>query len=167
MIAGESVLHTLAEVSIAFAGFSGVVGVFGGGSALSEGERTLRVRLMILASLGAFFGSLLPLALGQFDSVASLVWYICCPALVGFIVLFSMNVYRQTRALMSAGGYSRPWFAPILYSISWSLALFLIGASFDILPGHSVYIVAIIWQLVLASVQFLVLVLQTKPRSSA
>ena len=61
-------LHTLAEVSIAFAGFCGVVGVFGGGSALSEGERTFRVQIMIVASLAAFFGSLLPLALGQFES---------------------------------------------------------------------------------------------------
>ena len=47
---------SLVEVSIAFAGFSGVVGVFGGGSALSEAERTLRVRMMITASLAAFFG---------------------------------------------------------------------------------------------------------------
>ncbi len=159
-------LHTLAEVSIAFAGFSGVVGVFGGGSALSEGERTFRVQIMIVASLAAFFGSLLPLALGQFESAARLVWFLCCPLFAGYVILNSLNVYRQTGALASGGDYSRPWFAPIIYSINLLLALALIGATFALLPGHSVYIVAIVWQLAVASLQFLLLVLHTKPRSA-
>ena len=157
-------LHTLAEVSIAFTGFSGLVGVFGGGSALSEGERTFRVRLMIVASLAAFFGSLLPLVLGQFESVTPLVWLLCCPLFAGYAVFISLNVYRQTRALASGGDYSRPWFAPVIHSISWLIALALIGATFGLLPSHSVYIAAIVWQLAIASVQFLLLVLQTKPR---
>jgi hypothetical protein len=63
LIEGEGTLQLLAEVSIAFAGFSGVVGVFGGGSALSEAERSFRVRMLIVTSLAAFFGSLLPLVL--------------------------------------------------------------------------------------------------------
>ena len=160
-------LHTLAEVSIAFAGFSGVVGVFGGGSALSEGERTFRVQVMIVSSLAAFFGSLLPLALGQFESAVPLVWFLCCPLFAGYVILNSLNVYLQTGALASGGNYSRPWFAPIIYSVNSLLALALIGATFALLPGHSVYIVALVWQLAVASVQFLLLVLHTKPRSAA
>ncbi len=159
-------LHTLAEVSIAFTGFCGVVGVFGGGSALSDGERTFRVQVMIVASLAAFFGSLLPLALGQFESAVPLVWFLCCPLFAGYVILNSLNVYRQTGALASGGDYSRPWFAPIIYSINLLLALALIGATFALLPGHSVYIVAIVWQLAVASLQFLLLVLHTKPRSA-
>ena len=164
MIAGQDLLHTLAEVSIAFAGFSGVVGVFGAGSALSEGERTFRVRLMIVASLAAFFGSLLPLVLGEFESVAHLVWFLCCPIFAGYAALITLNVYRQTAALASGSNYSRPWFAPVIHSISSLLVLALIGATVGLLPGHSVYIVAIVWQLTIASIQFLLLVLQTKPR---
>ncbi len=159
-------LHTLAEVSIAFAGFSGVVGVFGGGSALSEGERTFRVQVMIVASLAAFLGSLLPLALGQFEAAVPLVWFLCCPLFAGYVILNSLNVYRQTGTLASGGDYSRPWFAPIIYSINFLLALALIGATFALLPGHSVYIVAIVWQLAVASLQFLLLVLHTKLRSA-
>ena len=159
-------LHTLAEVSIAFAGFSGVVGVFGGGSALSEDERTFRVRLMIVASLAAFFGSLLPIALAQFEFLAPFVWLLCCPLFAGYAALISLDVYRQTKALASRENYSRPWFAPIIHSISWLLVLALIGATFGLLTGHSVYIVAIVWQLAIASIQFLLLVLHTKPRSA-
>ncbi len=164
MIAGQDLLHTLAEVSIAFTGFSGVVGVFGGGSALSEPERNFRVRLMIVGSLGAFFGSLIPLVLGQFESLAPRVWLLCCPLFAAYFILNSLSVYRQTRALASAGSYSRPWFAPIVYALNSFLALALIGATFALLPGHSVYIAGIVWQLALASVQFLVLVVRTTPR---
>jgi hypothetical protein len=165
LIAGENVLHTLAEVSIAFAGFSGIVGVFGGGSNLSEGERTFRVRMMIVGSLSAFFGSLLPIALGQFEAMGPFVWVICCPLFATFVVLMSLDVYRRTAALASHGNYSRPWFRPVIYAGSSLAALSLIGATFGLLPGHSIYILAIIWQLALASLQFLLLVLQTKPRS--
>ena len=164
MIAGQNVLHTLTEVSIAFAGFSGVVGVFGGGSALSEPERNLRVRMMIVGSLAAFFGSLIPLVLDQFEFLAPRVWLLCCPLLATFVILNSLSVYRQTRALASAGNYSKPWFARIIYPLSSLLALALIGATFTLLPGHSVYIAGIVWLLALASTQFLVLVVRTAPR---
>jgi len=164
VIDGQNLLHTLAEVSIAFTGFSGVVGVFGGGSALSEPERNFRVRLMIVGSLAAFFGSLIPLVLGQFESLAPRVWLLCCPLFATFVILNSLSVYRQTRALASAGNYSRPWFAPIIYPLNLFLALALIGATFAFLPGHSVYIAAIVWHLALASIQFLVLVVRTMPR---
>jgi len=154
-------------VSIAFAGFSGVVGVFGGGSALSDAERTLRIRMMISASLAAFFSSLLPLVLGQFESATPFVWFLCCSAFAGFVIVNSLGVYRQTGALASIGNYSRPWFAPIIYGINALIALALILAAGTIFPGYSVYITAIVWQLVLASLQFLLLVTQTKPRPAA
>jgi hypothetical protein len=159
-------LQTLAEVSIAFTGFSGVVGVFGGGSALSDAERTLRVRMMITASLAAFFGSLLPLVLGQFDSATPLVWLLCCASFAGFVIVNSVGVYRRTGALAAVGNYSRPWFAPIIYTINAVIALALLLGAGAFLPGHSVYIGAIVWQLVLASLQFTLLVTQTKPRTA-
>jgi hypothetical protein len=164
LIAGESILQTLAEVSIAFAGFSGVVGVFGGGSALSDAERMLRVRMMITASLAAFFSSLLPLVLGQFDSASQRVWLLCCASLSVFFVVNSFTVYRRTSALAAVGKYSRPWFASVIYAINALIALALMLAAGPFLPGHSVYIGAIVWQLVLASLQFLMLVTQTRLR---
>jgi hypothetical protein len=119
---------------------------------------------MIVGSLGAFFASLIPLALSQFESLAPRVWLLCCPLFAAHFFLNSFRVYRQTRALASAGNYSRPWFAPVIYPITSLLALALLGASFDVFPGHSVYIACIVWQLAMASLQFLVLVVRTTPR---
>jgi hypothetical protein len=151
----------LAEVSIAFTGFSGIVGVFGGGSALSASERSFRVRLMISGSLVAFFASLAPLVLGQFESVAPLVWMIVCPLFATYLILNTRSVYGQTGALAADGNYSRPWFAPIIYSISLIFSLTLLGAAFGLLPGHAVYILVIVWHLALSSLQFLILVVRT------
>ena len=166
LVAGEDLLQTLAEVSIAFTGFSGVVGVFGGGSELSDAERVLRVRMMIVASLAAFFGSLLPLVLGQFEFANALLWPLCCVAFAGFFIVNSLGVYRRTGALASVGKYSRPWFAPIIYGVNALIAFSLILATLMLVSGHSVYIAAIVWQLVLASLQFLLLVTQTKSRAA-
>ena len=166
LIVGDNLLQTLAEVSIAFTGFSGVVGVFGGGSELSDAERTLRVRMMITASLAAFFGSLFPLVLSQFESAAALVWPLSCLPFAGFFIVNSLGVYRRTGALAAVGSYSRPWFAPIIYGINGLIALSLLFATFALVSAHSVYIAAVVWQLVLASLQFLLLVTQTKARSA-
>ena len=166
MIAGEDLLQTLAEVSIAFAGFSGVVGVFGGGSALSDAERALRVRMMVTASLAAFFASLFPLVLGQFEFAASRVWPVCCAAFGGFVIVNSVDVYRRTGALAAVGSYSRPWFAPIIYGVNTLITIALLLSVVAFLAGHAVYVAAVVWQLVLASLQFLLLVTQTRSRSA-
>ena len=123
--------------------------------------------MMIAASLAAFFGSLLPLVLAQFQLLAPIVWLVCCPLLAVYAAGVSLNVYRRTSALASNEDYSRPWFAPIIYLVSWLLVIALISTTFGLLPGHAVYIMTIAWQLALASIQFLLLVLQTKPRSAA
>jgi hypothetical protein len=166
LIEGEGTLQLLAEVSIAFAGFSGVVGVFGGGSALSEAERSFRVRMLIVTSLAAFFGSLLPLVLGEFEFLIPWVWTLCCPLMASFVAIISFSVHRQTGALASAGDYARPWFAPLVYVTNALLVIALLGAAVAILPGHSFYVATIVWYLALSSLHFLLLVVQTRPRSA-
>jgi hypothetical protein len=94
------------------------------------------------------------------------VWPLCCAAFAGFFVVNSLNVYRRTGALASVGNYSRPWFAPVIYGANALIALALILAAATLLSGHSVYIAAVVWQLVLASLQFSLLVTQTKSRSA-
>ena len=47
---------------------------------------------MIVTSLSAFFGSVLPLALGQFQSVVPSVWLLCCPLFAGYSILNTLNV---------------------------------------------------------------------------
>ena len=166
LIEGEGILQLLAEVSIAFAGFSGVVGVFGGGSALSEAERSFRVRMLIVTSLSAFFGSLLPLVLVEFEFLVPWVWTLCCPLMASIIAINSLSVHRQTGELASAGDYARPWFTPLVYVTNSLFVLALLGASVALLPGHSFYIATIVWYLALSSLHFLLLVVRTRPRSA-
>ena len=120
--------------------------------------------MLIVTSLAAFFGSVFPLALVQFELLVPWVWSLCCPLLAIFVASNTFSVNRQTRALASAGNYSRPWFAPLVYVTNSLLVLALLGAATRLLPGHSFYIATIVWYLALASLHFLLLVVQTKPR---
>ena len=166
LIEGDSTLQLLAEVSIAFTGFSGVVGVFGGGSALSEPERAFRLRMLIRGSLSAFFGSLLPLVLAEFALLTPWVWSLACPVLAALLVLSTLTVHRETRALASADDYSRPWFAPVIYLANSILAIALLGAAVSLVPAHGLYLAAVVWFLVLSSLHFTMLVIKTR-RGSA
>jgi len=151
-------------VSIAYAGFSGVVGVFGGGSKLSEAERSFRVRLLITASLSAFFASIVPLALAQFTDSGRVVWSIASLLLAGYIAFASVDVRRRVRSLE---GYSQPRFAPVVYTVSAALAVSLILGAAHLLPAHAIYISSIVWQLALASLHFVLLVVESSPRTAA
>ena len=88
-------LETIAEISVAFAGFAGIVGVFGR-SALAPEVRVWRVRTMILTSLLTLFGAMLPVLLGQFDASVSSVWRSSALALA-FLTAAQLFVVARSR----------------------------------------------------------------------
>lgn len=73
-------LETIAEISVAFAGFAGIVGVFGR-STLAPETQVWRVRTMILTSLLTLLAALLPILIGQFRAADALVWRVSALAL--------------------------------------------------------------------------------------
>ncbi len=70
---GTRLLETIAEVSVAFAGFAGIVSVFSQ-STIDPGVRLWRIRLMIVTSLITLFLSLLPSALGESGLSGDNIW---------------------------------------------------------------------------------------------
>ena len=143
-------LETIAEISVAFAGFAGIVGVFGR-SALPPEVRVWRVRTMILTSLLTLCGALLPILLGQFAISVEAVWRSCglFLAVITFVQLAAVAKSRPAavplrpklrqpmtvillvltcssgllQLSVSAGAFSDA--APALYSCSVSYLLFL------------------------------------------
>ena len=71
----SDVLLTIAEVAVAFAGFSSLVGILGQRSSLDD-PRVLgvRMRAMLLSSLVVVAFSILPVALGRYAATSELVW---------------------------------------------------------------------------------------------
>ncbi len=71
----EATFLTLAEVSIAFAGFASIAVLFRRRAAGRWApEDALRFQIMIISSLSALFFSLFPLALGAYSISESAVW---------------------------------------------------------------------------------------------
>jgi hypothetical protein len=89
----SDVLLTLAEVSVAFAGFAGVVAVFGrrDPSTWSYANRN-RFRLLIEMSLCAVFFCILPFCLSALHLPAQMVWRLAS-AFVATYLLVAVLVY--------------------------------------------------------------------------
>ena len=91
---GESILQTTAEVSVALAGFTGVVAAFGQRRGSWSDIDTLRFRVMLFTSLSALVFSILPFALHHMRSEASSTWAISSGLLASYFVI---TVFVDTR----------------------------------------------------------------------
>ncbi|MEJ2132860.1 MAG: hypothetical protein P8Y95_14845, partial [Gammaproteobacteria bacterium] len=108
---GESILETIAEISVAFAGFTGVVAAFGRGSAApwTLGDR-LRFRVMLSTSLAALLFALLPFILFHLGVRGESLWTLSSVFLAAYLLgsaIVDMRVYRTRRTSNSSDSPSR------------------------------------------------------------
>lgn len=91
-------LSTIAEVSVAFAGFSGVVAAFGRRDPREWpfAERS-RFRALIETSIAGALLALFPLALVTTPMSPAFVWHSSSLALVAYVVLSAFVTYRKSR----------------------------------------------------------------------
>lgn len=102
-------LMTMAEVSTAFAGFTGVVGVFGYRiSQASPRRQVFLIGAMIGFSLIAAFFSFAPLILSGLGIPDSLVWRIASGTLALAITAWTLFGAREARRLMAIGEEQMP-----------------------------------------------------------
>ncbi len=134
---GQSALEIVAEVSVALAGFTGVVAAFG-----SRGGRgwtaldVLRFKMMLGTSLGALLFSLLPMALHHLGLTESTTWATSSALLLLFLV---GNAVRDVRFSRTPEVRDDPAFSPLLGQIVGAimiattvlLTLNLIGVGYE------------------------------------
>lgn len=97
---GESALQVFAEVSVALAGFTGVVAVFRerGPTAWTPVD-FLRFRVMLGTSLAALLLSLLPFGLHGLGLGASAMWATCSGAFALYLVVVLPLDFRRARRM--------------------------------------------------------------------
>jgi hypothetical protein len=95
-------LATIAEVSAAFTGFAGLVSVLGR-SSLDPKVRFWRVQLIVITSLSAMFGALIPSAIQSLVSDESALWR--TSSLILFLLVASqlIFVYRSMPSEQASG----------------------------------------------------------------
>jgi|SRR4026209_2539637 hypothetical protein len=101
-MSGDDVLLTIAELSVAFAGFSGVVAVFGQRAAGRwSDEDFVRLLFLISSSLVVVFLALLPFFLRLLHCPDAVAWGISSAFLAASAVALTVSALRRVRAVHS------------------------------------------------------------------
>jgi len=148
-----SLLLSLAQLGVAFAGFAAIVVLFGRGDSgrWRDRERANRFHGMVVHSLVAVFFCLLPLLLDAFTSDPSSIWLIAS-ALLGIeivahatgVILMPSTMRIRTRAAMSLG-----------YAVAAVQFMNAAGIGFD--RAFEAFIVGVVWHVFMSGVLFLML----------
>ena len=159
---GEGPLLTIAEVSVALAGFSSVViALRGSGPNAWSAQDRFGLGNVLAASVGSLFGSLLPFPIAYLGCSSDVVWGVT-NAVVGVIVLGAV--------LVLGNAVARAEIPPRTPKIFWAfvgsglvVAVLLLLSAFDVgLPrGPSVLLIGLIWALLAAFAQLATFVLVT------
>jgi hypothetical protein len=163
-VEGESSLQTLAEVSIALAGFASLLVVLrrGGSASLSEGEGA-DLFVVVGGSLMVLLFSLLPLPLGHLGLSGPLLWGISSALLSIGLALGYLAILRQRSRLLAAG--VQPLFPRLsgfaVHAPLPVVALLILNATGMLLGrGPGLYILSLILVLALSALPLLFVVVE-------
>jgi hypothetical protein len=118
-VEGEAILQTTAEVSVALAGFTGVVAAFGQRGRNWTSLDTMRFQIMLGSSLAALLFSILPLAVHYIGVGLAATWAISSALLAGWCLMMPLvDTYRWRRAGASVDAQFRIWMAVLLLCIA-------------------------------------------------
>jgi hypothetical protein len=158
----ESILYTLAEVSVSLAGFSGVVVAFRLRGIQGWSPTELRVLWLLIGdSFLILLFSLLPIPLALANWSQDALWGFC-NALLGlsFIVidLFVFRAERRDRAKRQH--ITVPVISPILYAlmiaaVGMGIALLLSALNLIVPRGQAVYVLGLMFSLAFAALEFM------------
>jgi hypothetical protein len=159
-------LATIAEVAAAFTGFAGLVSVLGR-SNLDPKIRFWRVELMIITSLGAMFGALIPGALSLVIANTTDLWRIASFAL--FLIMFGqlLYVYLSMPPEQSTGPLRMfygllPSFLTI-FSLLFQVCLVAVSVGYNQEIASATYVFALVFLLLGSAFHFLRLVKGSQP----
>ncbi len=153
----SDILLTSAEVAVAFAGFTGLIGLFisRNRGVVAEGE-ILRFRTMLDYSLIALLAALFPFFPAALQLPDAAIWRISSIAmlfgLVGYWLIVGRSLYRR-----SAANRDDEWrLIGVFVGGDVVLAALLIenAAGFLHAPSFFAYLVAVFWQLIGAIIGF-------------
>ena len=150
-------LQTIAEISIAFAGFSGLIVAFRKDTGpLTEIEK-YRLQILLALAFGAIFLSFLPELLQNLEMEAQKIWVYSSTALTLYSIAFFSWWIIASRRMMRVVPEIFDWFAFSRMAVGHVAIVSLqVAVIFSWLVdyGAAVYVIALIWYLMHAAQQF-------------
>ena len=150
-------LQVIAEISIAFAGFSGLIVALRRNVGPLNAVQKFRLQILLLLAFGTLFLALLPELLQYLGVTANYVWRFSSTAALLYSVIFILFWFLASRRMRK--------FAPEIFD-NWAfrrmalghgiVALLLIGVVVSLIreKAAGVYLATLIWYLVHAAQQF-------------
>jgi hypothetical protein len=158
----ESVLYTLAEVSITLAGFSGVVVVFRLRGIHAWSPTELRIFWLLIGdSFFTLIFSLLPIPLALANWSHDTIWSLCNALLGSWFILGDLLALqgerkdRAARQLITVPVITPSLTAILIVALGMGIALWLSVWDLVIPRGQAVYVLGLITLLAFAAVEFL------------
>jgi hypothetical protein len=158
----ESILYTLAEVSVSLAGFSGVVVAFRLRGIQGWSSTELRVLWLLIGdSFLILFFSLLPILLALANWSQDALWGFC-NALQGLsYIIIDLLVFRaERRDRAKRQQLTVPVISPLLYALSiaavgMGMALLLSALNLIVPRGQAIYVLGLMFSLAFAALEFM------------
>ena len=147
----QETLLTIAEIAVAFVGFTGIVIVLG---EKRDSYSLLRIHTLLRGSLSALFCSFVPIVVRQFEIAEPSVWRISI-GIIGAIMILNMSMFWWR---------SRGAGMPKTQVVNFGIGILVVTTSMLTAVGifHNaalMVILALLWQLFIASQNFILLLL--------
>jgi hypothetical protein len=130
---GEAILQTTAEVSVALAGFTGVVAAFGQRRGHWASIDTVRFRVMLLTSLAALVFSILPFAVHHMNATSATTWAVSSALLASYLVVHVfIDTHRLRNGEIPKDPQFRAWSLALAYSLAGAAVVIQVLNALDI-----------------------------------
>ncbi len=150
-------LQTIAEISIAFAGFSGLIVAFRKNTGPLTDVEKYRLQILLALAFGAMFLSFLPELLQNLEIDVQKIWVYASSALSLYSIVFLIWWISASRRIMRVVPEIFNWFAFSRMAVGHVAIVSLqVAVIFSVLveKGAAVYVIALIWYLMHAAQQF-------------
>jgi len=150
-------LQTIAEISIAFAGFTGLIVALRKNDGPMTAVHKYRLQILLTLAFGAMFLSLLPDLLGNYGFPPEHIWPLSSAVLSVYSVVFLYWWITSSRRIMQSYPALFNWFAFSRMAAGHVLVVLLqLTVVFSLIRdiGAAAYISALIWYLLHAAQQF-------------
>jgi hypothetical protein len=149
--------QTVAEISIGFAGFSGLIVALRKDAGPLTDVQKYRLQVLLALSFGAMFLSLLPETLASLDINDDRVWIVACTAMSVYSTVFLLWWVLASRRIVRLVPEIFHWSAFSRMAAGHAVNLLLqLGIVFSILDlqGEGILSIGLIWYLIHAAQQF-------------
>jgi hypothetical protein len=152
----KDVLFTLAEIAIALAGFSAIIGVLGGRRGSSDNRvNSLRLQVMLETCFMVAAASFLPVILDQFDMAPAALWRTASAVFLCVAIPFELVARNRTRGMLNMT-LTKININTVNWGISIASDLILVAILLSLVGPYSeaFYLVTLLLQLVVAGIIF-------------